>query len=258
MKGHFAQEFSASFLFFLASLLTGLVSLVAFGFVWAKQGGEKQSEPQVAEGFLADEHRALSFYSVFSVAYDILNPYLYTDEMRKEMVDQINHGANLRVLDVGCGTGYTTLGILMRRDTCEVVGLDMNPVQLKRARRHLSQEKGRLTISRGDADNLPFIDGSFDAVISVGAVEYFPDPERTVKELARVTKPSGTMVVGGPESGWFSKVALNRVFYAPSAEEMGRFFRKADLANVKSTLTGVKTFFGTSRYVVFAVGKKPA
>ena len=43
-----------------------------------------------------------------------------------------------------------------------------------------------------------------------------------------------------------------------SAEEMERFFRNADLANVKSSLTGVKTFFGTSRYVVFAVGKKPA
>ena len=45
LKGHFAQEFSASCLFFFASLLTGLVSLVAFGFVWAKQGGEKPSEP---------------------------------------------------------------------------------------------------------------------------------------------------------------------------------------------------------------------
>ena len=167
-------------------------------------------------------------------------------------------GANLRILDVGCGTGYTTLGILRRKDACDVVGLDMNPVQLRRAQRNLSQEKERLTISRGDADNLPFIDDSFDAVISVGAVEYFPDPERTVKELARVTKPGGAIVVGGPESGWFSKVSLNRVFYTPSAEEMERYFRSADLSKVKSRLTGVKTFFGTGMYVVFAVGKKPA
>jgi demethylmenaquinone methyltransferase/2-methoxy-6-polyprenyl-1,4-benzoquinol methylase len=258
LKGHFAEEFSASLLFFFASLLTGLVSLVAFGFVWAKHGGEKRSEPTVAEGFLADEHRALSFYKIFSVAYDILNPYLYTDGMRKEMVDQIGYGANLRVLDVGCGTGYTTLAILRRKDACDVVGLDMNPVQLKRARRNLSQEKGRLTISRGDADNLPFVDESFDAVVSVGAIEYFPEPQLVLNEFARVTRPGGTIVVGGPEAEWFSKFALNKIFYTPSSNELQKFFHRAGLLEVKSVLTGVNTFFGTSRYVAVAVGNKPS
>ena len=71
---------------------------------------KRQHEPQKAAGFLADEHRALNFYRIFSVAYDILNPYLYTDAMRGEMVNQIENGADLRVLDVGCGTGYTTAG----------------------------------------------------------------------------------------------------------------------------------------------------
>jgi ubiquinone/menaquinone biosynthesis C-methylase UbiE len=252
-----AEKLYASCLFFLAGLLTGLVSLVALGFVFAKQKTEKTSEPQKATGFLADEHKALNFYRIFSVAYDTLNPYLYTDAMRSEMVNQIANGANLRVLDVGCGTGYTTLGVLKREDVSEMVALDMNPVQLKRAVKNLRPEKGRTIISRGDADNLPFVDSSFDAVISVGAIEYFPDPEKTIMEFARVTKPSGTVIVGGPESGWFSKLALNRIFYTPSAQEMETFFRKADLAVVKSHLTGMKTFFETSKYVVFAVGKKP-
>ncbi len=249
-------KLSSSILFLLASLLTGIVSLVAFGFVLAKERSEKQPEPQETAGFLADEQRALNFYRIFSVAYDILNPYLYTDAMRSEMVNQIGNGANLRVLDVGCGTGYTTSGVLRREGVSEVVGLDMNPVQLKRAVKNLCLERGRTFISRGDADNLPFIDNSFDAVISVGAIEYFPDPERTIKEMARVTKSNGTVIVGGPESGWFSKIALNRVFYTPSRQEMEIFFRKADLAAVKSHLTGVKTFFETGNYVVFAVGKK--
>jgi demethylmenaquinone methyltransferase/2-methoxy-6-polyprenyl-1,4-benzoquinol methylase len=252
-----AEELSASCLFFLASLLTGLVSVVAFGFVWAKQRAEKQREPQKAAGYLADERKALNFYMIFSVAYDILNPYLYTDAMRREMVNQIENGANLSVLDVGCGTGYTTAGILSRKDISQVIGLDMNPVQLKRAAANLRLEKPRTFISRGDADKLPFVNSSFDAVISVGAIEYFPDPEKTLKELVRVTKPGGTVIVGGPESGWFSKFALNRVFYTPSAQEMETIFHRANLVAVKSHLTGMKTFFGTSRYVVFAVGKKP-
>ena len=244
-------------MFYLASLLTGIVSLVAFGFVWAKQRAEKRCYTQGVEGFLAREQRALNFYRIFSVAYDILNPYFYTDAMRGEIVSQLKNGVKLRVLDVGCGTGYTTSGILNRKDVCQVVGIDINPVQLKRAVENLVSEKRRISISRGDADNLPFIDGSFDAIISVGAIEYFPDPERALKELARVTKSNGTVVVGGPESGWFSKFALSKVFYTPSAEELERIFRQADLNMVKSRLTGVKTFFGTGNYVVFAVGKKP-
>ena len=92
-------------------------------------------------GFLADKQRALNFYRIFSHAYDLLNPYLYTDAMRKEMVSQIKIGTDLRVLDVGCGTGYTTSGVLSRKDVCEVVGLDMNPVQLNKAVKNLRSKK---------------------------------------------------------------------------------------------------------------------
>ena len=256
LSSKFAEKFSASILFLLASLLTGLMSAVAFGFVWANQRRESLNEPHWTEGYLANESRALNFYKIFSVAYDFLNPYLYTDAMRREMVDQIGDGVGLRVLDVGCGTGYTTAGVLKRGNVEEAVGLDMNPVQLKRARRNLRGQKRRVSISRGDADKLPFVDESFDAVISVGAIEYFPDPDRTVKEFARVVKKGGAVVLGGPELGWFRKIALNRVFYTPSAEEISVFLRKADLAEVQSHLTGVKTFFGTEKYVVYAIGKK--
>ena len=258
MNTKITEKITSSFLFFFASLLTGFMSLLAFGFVWAKQRGATPDGAQKTQGFLADKQKALNFYRIFSHAYDILNPYLYTDAMRNEMVSQIKIGADLRVLDVGCGTGYTTSGVLSRRDVCEVVGLDMNPVQLNKAVKNLHSKKDRLSISRGDAENLPFIDDSFDAVISVGAIEYFPDPERVLKELARVANPNGNIIVCGPESAWFSKFALNRVFYTPSVKEMDGIFRNAGLVQVKSVLTGVNTFFGTGRYVVFTVGTKPA
>ena len=224
MNTKLTEKITSSFLFFFASLLTGFMSLLAFGFVWAKQRGATSDGAQKTQGFLADKQRALNFYRIFSAAYDILNPYLYTDAMRNEIVSQIKIGADLRVLDVGCGTGYTTLGVLNRRDVCEVVGLDMNPVQLNKAVKNLHSKKARLSISRGDAENLPFIDDSFDAVISVGAIEYFPDPERVLKELARVANPNGNVIVCGPESAWFSKFALNRVFYTPSVKEMDEDF----------------------------------
>jgi demethylmenaquinone methyltransferase/2-methoxy-6-polyprenyl-1,4-benzoquinol methylase len=121
----------------------------------------------------------------------------------------------------------------------------------------LHSKKARVSLSRGDAENLPFIDDSFDSVISVGAIEYFPNPEKVLRELARVVNPNGKVIVCGPESAWFSKFALNNVFYTPSVQDMQRVFRDAGLVQVKSFLTGVNTFFGTGRYVVFSVGTKP-
>ena len=238
-------------------MLTAIVSLLALGIVWAKQKPQNRKSSGPAEGFLADEQRALNFYKVFSAVYDILNPRLYTDSMRKEMVSQIQDGVNLRVLDVGCGTGYTTKGVLELKNSREVVALDMNPVQLKRAVKNLSRQKDKAFILRGDADNLPFADQSFDAVVSVGAVEYFPDPNKVLKEFARVTRPQGTIIVGGPAIDWFRKLAMNKIFYTPSAAELQNAFLKANLTNINSEMTGVKTFFGTSNYVVFATGKKP-
>jgi len=98
-------KITSSFLFFMASLLTGFMSFLAFGFVWAKQRGAAQDGLRKTRGFLADKQKALNFYRIFSTAYDVLNPQLYTDNMRNEMVSQIKIGADLRVLDVGCGTG---------------------------------------------------------------------------------------------------------------------------------------------------------
>jgi ubiquinone/menaquinone biosynthesis C-methylase UbiE len=249
------SQLASSVLFILASLLTGIMSFLALGYVFAKAEASKHSRSQ-EKAFLADKQRALSFYWIFSTAYDLLNPYLYTGAMRKEIVNMIDSDGCLRVLDVGCGTGYTTAGILNRSNVCEVVGVDMNPKQLAKATRNLRSEKTRATLSRGDVDNLPFQDEAFDAVVSVGAIEYFPDPQTALKEMARVTKQGGRVIVGGPELGWFRKVALDRFFYTPSVSEMDAFFKKAELKAAGSVLIGVDTFMDTGKYVVVTSGLK--
>ncbi len=251
------DEFTNSMLFALASLLTGIMSALSLVFIAAN---EKTQQPAFSRNpnaaFLADKHRALNFYRVFSAAYDILNPHLYTSKMRNEIVSRIGDSRSLCVLDVGCGTGYTTQGILERENVYEVVGIDMNPVQLCRAAKNLNSAKSRATLERADAENLPFGDRVFDAVVSVGAIEYFPDPEKALKEMARVAKSGAPVVVGGPDYAWFSKFGLNRFFYTPSAGEVKVFFQKAGLVNLESVLTGVDTFFGTECYVAVVSGKK--
>jgi ubiquinone/menaquinone biosynthesis C-methylase UbiE len=169
-----AGKVTDSFLFLFAGLLLGIVSLVALPLA-AKEKMQKRRTTRNSRVFLADKKRALAYYNVLSSAYDVLNPYLYTSSMRSEVAKLVDREELLRVLDVGCGTGYTTAGILRLGSVCEVVGVDQNHKQLQRAARNLYIEKTKLSLSRGDVENLPFADEVFDAVVSVGAVEYFPD-----------------------------------------------------------------------------------
>jgi demethylmenaquinone methyltransferase/2-methoxy-6-polyprenyl-1,4-benzoquinol methylase len=250
------EEFAVSLQFAFASMLTGLVSVLAFAAVFARGYPKHAPSKKPSNAFLADKQRALYFYNVFSAAYDLLNPYLYTDRMRSEIVNQIGGGNSLRVLDVGCGTGYTTRGILHLLNVGEVVAVDMNPYQLAKAAKNMRLYKRKTFFSMGDVENLPFRDGSFDAVASVGAIEYFPNPQLALKEIARVTKLNGKVVVCGPEAAWFGKLGLDRVFYTPSANEVEALFYGSGLTQIASVLAGVKTFFGTSSYVVVVTGMK--
>lgn len=246
-----------SLLFVLASLLTTILSAVAVLSIWAK---EKSVRIPLREpvAFLADKKRALKFYEVLSNGYDILNPYLYTVSMRTTIVNHIDgkDSESLRVLDVGCGTGYTSIGVLKNEAVGDVFCVDMNSKQLARAQKNLLIEKKRTNISRGDVENLPFQDGMFDAVVSVGAIEYFPRPDEALNEMMRVLKSSGKLIIAGPESTWFRKLSLDRFFYTPSAVELKRLFKNARLLNVKIVLTGLKTFLRTAKYVVVAVGTR--
>ena len=107
-----------------------------------------------------------------------------------------------------------------------------------------------------DVLNLPFRAYSFDAVMSVGAIEYFPDPGKAIDEMFRSLKINSSILVGGPEYSWFKKISLDRSFYAPTANSVVKMFKNSRLKEVKYVLTGVNTFFNTDQYLFFAVGKK--
>jgi demethylmenaquinone methyltransferase/2-methoxy-6-polyprenyl-1,4-benzoquinol methylase len=93
------------------------------------------------------------------------------------------------VLDVATGTGAVAAE-LIREKGCAVVGLDQSPEMLAEARRQLGPE-ARLV--EGTADHLPFADESFDAVTFTYLLRYVTDPAATLRGLARVVRPRGTI-----------------------------------------------------------------
>lgn len=97
-----------------------------------------------------------------------------------------------RVLDVACGTGALTCAAAERvAPGGAVVGLDVNPAMLAVARRKRTSIEWR----DGRAESLPFADASFDAVVSQFGLMFFDDRVAALREMHRVLKPGGRLVV---------------------------------------------------------------
>ena len=109
------------------------------------------------------------------------------------LVDAADLAAGQTVLDVATGSGNAALAAA--RSGGEVTGLDYVPGLLERARARAAAEGFDIEFIDGDAENLPFADASFDAVLSVLGVMFTADQERGASELLRVTRPGGTIAL---------------------------------------------------------------
>jgi SAM-dependent methyltransferase len=115
-------------------------------------------------------------------------------------------------LDVGSGTGALSETILAAASPAAVTGVDSAEGFVAHARVAVPAA----TFVVGDAQGLPFGDGSFDAVVSGLVLNFVPDPGRAVAEMTRVARPGGT--VAAYVWDYAGRMELMRVFWDPAAE----------------------------------------
>ncbi len=126
---------------------------------------------------------------------------IYDDRYREEQDTKINFalqfveiGRNGLVLDVGCGTGI--LLDHLKDSAQNVIGVDIAVNALKQALRRPSYHS-KVNLLNVDADHMPFLDEIFDTVFVVTLLQNMPEPERTIREIMRVSKPDATLVITG-------------------------------------------------------------
>ena len=144
------------------------------------------------------------------------------------------------VLDIGCGGGNTLARMAERVTGGHLVGIDYAETSVEASRAFNMEliEAGRMEILHGSVEALPFDDAHFDAVVTVESFYFWPNPEESLKEVARVVKPGGTFLLLAEIYGRDDLPATICAKIAdydltnPTPEEFERMFRAAGFRTV--------------------------
>ena len=164
------------------------------------------------------------------------------------------HG--LQWLDAGCGNGAFTEELIDLAKPAAVTGIDPAESQIAYARQRPGTKLA--TFELGDAQELPFTSGSFDAAVSALVLAFIPNPPRAIAELARVVRPGGTVAAymwdlqggGMPLQPMYR--AMRKLGLSPSRppsdaasaeESMREIWHNAGLARVETNVINIQVNF---------------
>ncbi|MDB9524244.1 class I SAM-dependent methyltransferase [Dolichospermum circinale CS-1225] len=123
-------------------------------------------------------------------SYDWTFPSFIYQAIHKRLLSQVELSANANVLDLGCGTGRLLNRLANQFPEITGTGLDLSPQMLRVARQN-NRHRPRLIYLEGNAENLPFVEGQFNAVFNTISFLHYPQPDQVLKEVARVLSPGG-------------------------------------------------------------------
>src|SRR5450432_2619379 len=144
---------------------------------------ERTMQPQIDLGAVKTRQHAAwatGDYAVVGTTLQIVG---------ESLCEALDLRAGASVLDVAAGNGNVTLAAARR--WCDVTSTDYVAALLESGKKRAQAEGHTIKFQEADAENLPFPDASFDAVVSTFGVMFTPNQEQAAKELARVCKPGG-------------------------------------------------------------------
>ncbi len=195
---------------------------------------------------------------------NVLSAHLLNLEVNKYFL--ANCKPNDRVLDIGCGHGIVSE--YLAENGISTTSVDISNKLLEEFRKRIQNKNLPVTIKQGDAYNLPFFDNEFDVVVARMFLPHFPDWPVVLKEIARVTKKGGRLlihfaskentVIGGKIGKMNCRFASDTNYFNPGTyyaetddKELNKVCKKIGLKVLKRTPV---SFFMQNRIFGFQLG----
>ena len=151
-----------------------------------------ETESVAATDPLLDLNR--SFWTDVAPKYDEVIDLVFGAEARRRVLMRLAKESGWgRVVEFGCGTGNNTQ--VLAKFASTVVATDLSPGMLARAR--VQVRAGNVTFREEDCQRPAFTDGSFDTAV-LGLVLHFAEPAATLREMRRILRPGGRLVIVNP------------------------------------------------------------
>lgn len=154
---------------------------------------EKQASPRPGEGFrglFGRPQGLLGWLAGWAMAGG-------NAEMNRFAVDMLEVQKSERVLEVGFGPGVALGEIARVIGNGFAAGIERSPTMVRQASGRLRQRigQGYVELKEGTAESVPYSDASFDRVLSVNTIYFWPDPRPELREMRRVLRPGGVLVL---------------------------------------------------------------
>lgn len=148
--------------------------------------------------------------------YDKSYDGMFVKCMYNEILDRVIKLNPKKILDLGCGNG-NILKLLSQKTDAELCGLDLSEKMICQAEKRLA---GKAEFTIGDAENLPYKTNEFDVVICNASFHHYTNPVKVLKEVKRILKSHGVLILGDPTSpfDWYLKILNYFLKYSTSGD----------------------------------------
>lgn len=173
------------------------------------------------------------------------------EQCAEEFIDRLAITPGTRVLDVACGSG--NLAVPAAHKGANVTGVDIATNLVEQARERAKSEGLSIQFEEGDAEQLPYEDGSFDAVVTMFGAMFAPRPELVASELVRVCKPAGRIAMANwTPAGFIGQMFKATAKHVPPPPNMPSPLKWGDEETVKGRLNnGIADLQLTPRMCIF-------
>jgi len=144
-----------------------------------------------------DKYQKRGAYHWQQIANNIFTFNAYVSARYQQVLKVIPKDKSLKILDIGCGDGVLSWK-LFNQTKSKITGVDTDEHSLKFARKEIQKRNARANFIKANAHKLPFKNNSFDVIIATEIIEHLEKPQIMLREIKRVLKPKGQVIITTP------------------------------------------------------------